>query len=325
MMQQLKELALKAVNEKVFPGCVLGVSRNGAREIIETGSFTYENNATPVVAETLYDLASITKSIPTASLAAIFEECKKLSFSDPVKKYIPELQNDYGATIEDLLTYRVHGERMSTLGFRTFEQTRTHIFETGFSGPPGESNYTNLPAYILGVIIERVGAGSIAALAHQYLFEPLKMNQTTFFPAKDDCPPTEIQTGVVIQGIAHDESTRLFALARRSVGHAGLFSTAGDLLHFFEAILDGEFPSVLFAAQKGLGWQSSNESVPSIFPEGTFGKTGFTGTYVAAHPGKKTALVILSNRTYPTRPSDATSQGSAINRFRKEVADIVFS
>jgi CubicO group peptidase (beta-lactamase class C family) len=308
--------AEKAIKEKTFPGCVIGVSRNGNKEIYAFGSFTYEENSQRVSRDTVYDLASITKSIPTASLALTFISENKLRLKDPVKKYIPELRNDFGATIEDLLRYRVKGLRMSAMRFKTFEEIRTDILENGFTGPSGESEYTNLPAYVLGLLLERIGDSTLPALAYKYFFGPLNMESATFFPSKDDCAPTEIQNGEIIQGIAHDESTRVFAHARRAVGHAGLFSNAPDLLMFLDALIDGAFPAILKGALNGLGWEID---APWFLPQGTFGKSGFTGTSIALNPAKKNALVILSNRTFPERPSDS----SAINAFRRDIADII--
>lgn len=278
-----------------------------------------------MIPDTVYDLASITKSIPTASLALLFIEKGKLRLADRVRDYIPELQNDYDATIEDLLSYRVRGPRLSTLGFSTFEEIRTHVFEHGFEGPPGECAYTNVPSYVLGVVLERVGGASLAALAHHYFFKPLEMDRTTFFPSVSDCSPTEKQNNETIQGIVHDESARMFARKRRSVGHAGLFSTAPDLMKFFEVLLQGKYPAVFDGASRGLGW-----TVKEDFFMGdhvslkAFGKTGFTGTSIVVDPAQDTALVILSNRTYPVRPADAASFTSAVNLFRRNVADIVF-
>jgi CubicO group peptidase (beta-lactamase class C family) len=325
MPEKIHKRAERAISEKVFPGCEVGVSRNGTREIFVFGGFTYDAHSPRVTETTAYDLASITKSIPTASLAAIFIAEGKMRLDDEVKKYIPEMENDFGTTIEDLLRYRVKGPRMSTLDFRTFEQLRSHLLETGFSAPPGEYEYTNMPAYVLGVILERIAGKSLAPLSYEYFFGPFQMHDATFFPTASDCAPTEIQHGITVQGIAHDESTRVFAKARRTVGHAGLFSTAGDLLNFFEALFEKKYPEVLVAAQKGLGWQADYGRPTSIFPMGTIGKTGFTGTYVAADPNRKIALIILSNRTYPTRPPDATSLSSAINIFRRDIAQSVFS
>ncbi|HTR19200.1 MAG TPA: serine hydrolase domain-containing protein [Candidatus Paceibacterota bacterium] len=327
MPEKISTWARQAIEERVFPGCVIGIVRkNGEREVLPFGRFTYENDSPKVAEDSIYDLASVTKSIPVASLTAMFVAEGRLSFDDKVKKHLPELRNDFGATIEDLLRYRVHGPRMSALRYPTFEQVRTHIFEHGFDAPPGKSDYTNLPAFLLGIVLERVGGEILPALAHKYFFGPLEMNDTTFFPHDiASIAPTELVEGKEIRGIVHDESARMFAQKRRAVGHAGLFATAPDLLNFLEALLQGKFPAVVDAAEKGLGWQLYQQWFMGHCGAKTFGKTGFTGTSVVVDREKRTGLVILSNRTYPKRPPDAASINSAINSFRAEVADIVFS
>ena len=79
------------------------------------------------------------------------------------------------------------------------------------------------------------------------------MNETTFFPTRyfANVAPTEILDGAEIRGIVHDESARMFALKRRAVGHAGLFSTAPDLLKFLEALFQGKFPDSRECGKKG--------------------------------------------------------------------------
>jgi CubicO group peptidase (beta-lactamase class C family) len=300
-------------------------SLSGASEIVAAGRYTYDEDSPVVTPETVYDLASVTKVIPTAALAARFIAANKIGLGDAITFHIPELQNDYGATIEDLLRYRVKGPRLATLEFATFEEIRTHLFENGFDGPPGQPAYSNLPSYLLGVLLERAGKGSLAALAHHHFFKPLSMERTTFFPAKDECVPTEIQGERVIQGIVHDESARKFALRRRSVGHAGLFSTAIDLMKCAEALLSGDMPEVFEAAEQGLGWSvHENFFMGEAVSKRAFGKTGFTGTSIVVDPEKKLALVLLANRTFPERPSDATSKDSEINRLRRTLAEAVF-
>ena len=319
----------------MFPGCVVGVvSSGGDREIFPFGRFTYESGSPEVREDTIYDLASITKSIPLASLALTLIAERNLNLNEKVKAFIPELQNDHGATVEDLLRYRVRGPRLSHLRFRTHEEIRTHVFEHGFDGPPGESEYANVPAYVLGFAVERIGGESLATLGHKYFFEPLKMERTNFFPERSACAPTEIQDGKVIQGIVHDESARVFAKAGRTVGQAGLFSTAGDLLNFVETLfrksgfrksgpgfMKSRFSVIAEGAEAGLGWEVNDGHRKSIIPKGTFGKTGFPGTSVVVDRAKGKALVILSNRTYPRRHADS----SAINSFRCDIADIVFA
>lgn len=323
MPSEIRARVEKAIQEKVFPGCVVGIIRaNGGREILPFGRFTYENDSPEVEADMIYDLASITKSIPTASLAAMLIKEGKLLPTDMIKKYILELQNDHGATIEDLLTYRVQGVQLSKLRHSTFEEIRTHALEHGFDGPPGESVYTNLPAFFLGIIIERVGESILPALAQKYFFDPLHMADTTFFPHDlSRVVPTEIDERGEVRGLPHDESAYTFAKARRAVGHAGLFSTAPDLLIFLEALMRGDFPWVVECAQKAWGWQANDSRFMGKYstPQ-TFGKTGFTGTSVICDIERGVAFVILSNRTYPKRPGD----DAAIFQFRADIADIMF-
>ncbi len=324
-----RERALRAIRERTFPECGVGAAHLvGGRFVVAAGCLTYELGAPLAAAETVYDFASMTKSIPVASLALMFVQEGKFRLSDKVLTHLPELQNDHGATVEDLLRYRVHGVQLSKLNSKTFEEIRAHALETGFEGPPGASVYTNLPAFFLGMILERVGAASIAELGHRYFFEPLGMDSTTFFPSASDCAPTELderglpaQTGEV-RGLPHDESAYKFAIARRCAGHAGLFSTAPDLLKFLETSLQGNVgftKSLIKSASQGLGWQTEGAFLGKYAGKGSFGKTGFTGTSVCVDAGKGIAFVILSNRTYPKRPAD----NAAIDAFRCDIADII--
>ncbi len=326
MPSDVKARAEKAIAEKVFPGCVVGVvKKSGEREVRSFGNLTYDTDAPAVREDTIYDLASVTKSIPTASLALNFLNKEKFELSDGVKKFIPELQNDHGATIEDLLMYRVRGVQMSTLKDKTPEEISGYIFAHGFDAPRGEPRYTNLPAFLLGVVLERYFGDSLVDIAEGHFFMPLGMMDTHFCSAdKSRCAPTEIEEGNTVQGIVHDESARVFARAVRAVGHAGLFSTAPDILNFLEALLQGKYPPVVEGAQRGLGWQL-NQSwfMGTQCSPLTFGKTGFTGTSVLVDIERGIAFVILSNRTYPKRPPDAASIHSAMNTFRADIADIL--
>lgn len=328
MPNKIRDRTEGAIQEKVFPGCVIGfVERGKQRIVLPFGTLMYQSTQ-EVCEDTIYDLASITKSIPTASLALMLIAEGRLSPSDKVVAHLPELQNDYGATVQDLLMYRVAGTRFSTLKDRTPEEISTYVFEHGFNGPPAERLYTNLPAFLLGLIIERVAGKTLDVLAQEYFFDPLEMRSTIFFPnvrpTRSNIAPTETVNGKEVRGIVHDESARVFSLRRRAVGHAGLFSTAPDILNFLEALLRGKLPGVADGARKHWGWQKAEPwFMGERFGEGAFGKTGFTGTSVGVDPSHETAFVILSNRTYPVRPPDAASIHSAVNIFRADIADIV--
>jgi len=170
------------------------------------------------------------------------------------------------------------------------------------------------------------------------------MRHTTFNPLhvadKKEIAPTEIcpWRKKTIQGEVHDEAS--YTLGKRKLGIAGLFSTAPDLLHFLEMLLNyGEQGGISYLKPKtvqkmasdqlrngytpaGLGWQLSNKNfMGKSCSEHTFGMTGFTGCSVVCDLEKETGLVILSNRTWPHRPQNS----EAINEFRRDIADIVFS
>ncbi|MEY4747179.1 MAG: hypothetical protein RLZZ416_228 [Candidatus Parcubacteria bacterium] len=328
MHKKIAQIARRAIEEQVFPGCVIGIIRPGEEKTVHPfGRFTYESDSAEIRADTIYDMASVTKSIPLVSLALQMIEEKKLRLSDPIKQYVPELQHDHGATVEDLLRYRVRGPQLSKLRYSTFEAMRAYIFERGFDGPPGEGLYSNIPAYVLGAALERVSGKIIPDLADAYFFGPLGMRDTTFFPGDiKRCAPTEVFDGKEVRGIVHDESARVFARAHSAVGHAGLFSTAPDVLNFLSALLSGRFPAIFAGARKGLGWQVAQPWFMGVrCAKDTFGKTGFTGTSLIVDAGRSAGLVILSNRTYPKRPADAYSVDSAINRFRASIADSVLA
>lgn len=326
--ESIAERAEQAIEHGVFPGCVVGIVRTGGERVVYPfGAQSYDSYVRPVRAETIYDLASITKSIPTASLALVLAEEKKMSLDDTVRRYIPEMANDYGATLRDLLLYRVTGPRLSELRAETPDDLITAIYMHGFNGPPGQSTYTNLPALLLGIAIERAIGTTLDVLARRYFFDPLKMRNTAFFAGHpiSHVAPTEIDDWRgLVQGMTHDESAYVLAKSGRVPGHAGLFSTVPDLLAFLSMLLeqrDDTARAIVRGAQQGLGWQIAHPFMGRERSEKTFGKTGFTGTSLVVDMERRVSFVILSNRTYPQRPAN----DERIAEFRRDIADIIFS
>ncbi len=316
-MDAIQQRAARAIREKVFPGCVIGVARkDGSRYVLPSGQLTYADDSPLVTEDTIYDLASVTKSIPVASLALM-----RLKLATRIVEYLPELNNHFNATIEDLLRYRVQGVRMSMLKDKRADDILEEIMRRGFAAPPSpHSEYSNLPAFLLGLILERESGKTLDVLAQEYFFDPLGMTRTSFGRTSDmNIAPTELDESGEVRGIVHDESARVFAREGRAVGHAGLFSTAPDLLMFLEALLRGDVPRVVAGAREGIGWQTSGDFLGSKKGKNTFGKTGFTGTSVVCDYDRGVALVILSNRTYPHRPADS----QAVNAFRRDIADLI--
>ncbi len=337
-----------AISEHVFPGCIIGVvHRDGTREVLPFGHFICEPESPAVTETTIYDVASITKSIPTGSLALQLIDEGRLRLGDKLIEYIPEFRNSdrESVLIKHLLTYTLDGYGLASLNEKSANGLITTLLTHDFEKRPGTVfKYTNIPAALLGLVIEKVTGTTLDLLADERFFKPLNMTRTTFYPEtfpRNEIAPTEIDDWRgLVQGVVHDESAYICKRDEKIVGHAGLFSTAPDILNFLEMLLQGG----TFAGQKyfskeiikqmetnqipelgdftGLGWELNQlRYMGDHCTPRTFGKTGFTGTLCVCDREKGVAYVILSNRTFPKRPTDSM----AINAFRKKIGEIILA
>lgn len=327
----------EALEKRVFPGCVIGVHRKGTTHILPFGHFRYDETSPQVTEHTLYDCASLTKSLPTAVLTLQLIENGRITLEDKVVDFLPAFRNSNSndVTVWHLLTYTLGSAQKLYSDFKehSAEEITSFVLMHDLRERPGESfRYSNGPALLLGFVLEKI-VGPLDRSAQDKIFTPLQMNATTFNPL--GAAPTEIdEKGIEIVDIVHDESARVFTREGHVVGHAGLFSTAPDLMRFCEALLyPGELLTqetiqrmttnqiVHLNASTGLGFEL-NQPFMGVHREArTFGKTGFTGTSFVCDREREKAVVILSNRTFPQRGTDA----HALNLFRSDVCDILFS
>ncbi len=338
----------QALQEKVFPGCVIGViDRAGGHMVMPFGRFTYDETSPDVLQHTLYDTASITKAIPTSSLVLMLVDQGEVSLNDLLIRYIPEFSNSMRdrVRIKHLLTYSIDGYGLGAYKDMSSDEITRVILTKDFEQEPGTLfKYTNIPAFLLGLVVERVMGASLDVLASKYFFQPLDMEHSVFHVPPSErhlVPPTEIceWRGQVVQGVVHDESAWRFAYEGKVVGHAGLFSTVPDLLRFAHMILNGgmirgrryfseRIIREMYTNQLpipgetcGLGWEKGQvRYIGTQASQKTFAKTGFTGCLFACDMEQGKAFVILSNRTFPRRSANS----DAINAFRADIANIVF-
>jgi CubicO group peptidase (beta-lactamase class C family) len=350
MKKMIGERVLRAIEDKVFPGCVVGFTgRKIGTGALAFGRQTYDGTSPLIKEDSIFDVASITKAIPTSSLALVLVDRGRLGLDDPLIRYVPELSNSSRekVLIRHLLTQTLdYNFRLSSVKDRGPDGILKAVFSSEFTRDPGTSFfYSNATSILLGLVVERVFEKSLDAAADQEFFAPLCMSSTSFFcdPAKKcDVVPTEIDPwrGRMIQAEVHDESA--WALRRGGIiaGSAGLFSTVADLLKFLEILLNrgvcgGKryfsenivaqmhtnqlgFPGV----QTGLGWELFQKRYMGSCCTGrTIGKTGFTGCVCVCDFGKQAGFVLLSNYTFPNRKPDS----GAIDRVRRDIADIIFS
>jgi CubicO group peptidase (beta-lactamase class C family) len=190
--------------------------------------------------------------------------------------------------------------------------------------PPGAVlRYSDINFFLLGEVVRRVSGMMLNEFVAREIYQPLKMVDTGYLPAASKLPriaPTERIDGKVLRGIVHDPTARLMGGV---AGHAGIFTTAADLGRYARMLLNlGELDGVRvfqpetvalmtsvqtpekLGARRGLGWDiDSGYSRPrgKIFPLGSYGHTGFTGTALWIDPFSKTFWVFLTNRVHPDR------------------------
>ncbi len=277
MGDKISSITHAAILEKVFSGCVVGVVRkNGERLVLPFGKLTYEQDAPVIREDSIFDVASITKSIPTACLALKLIDEKRLNLDDRLINFVPEFRNSdrENVLIKHLLTQTLDfGLHLSSYKDRLPEDILDVIFTSELRSPPGSKySYANATSILLGLAIEKVYGKPLDVIAYEIFFSPLGMTKTTFHPNRLlrhsgkrvrqlaesasrisnkrlwifdqsdiglNVVPTEIDPwrGRVIQGEVHDESAYILS-KEKVVGSAGLFSTAPDLLIFLEMLIN---------------------------------------------------------------------------------------
>lgn len=322
MKSDIVRSAERAIESRVFPGCVIGLLDGDTRDVFCFGRYTYDASSAPVTPTSLYDCASLTKSVVTASLALRLLDEGKLRLEDKLITFVPEYLTLHreAVTIRHLLTYTLGNSLPLSQAGTTVEDIMYAVCHETTQVPGTFFNYSNTPALLLGLAIERVLGQPLGQAARTVVFEPLAMHTATFSP--QGAVPTEDS----LHDRVHDESARVFAREGKMVGHAGLFATSTDILQFMKTVLREKDQRICtnqiehLGASAGMGWELDQEWMGAKRSKNTFGKTGFTGCSITANFDAQKAVVILSNRTYPKRPD---GRGS-IDEFRRAVCDIVF-
>jgi uncharacterized protein YbbC (DUF1343 family)/CubicO group peptidase (beta-lactamase class C family) len=343
-LDAIEPLVVQAIAEKKLPGAVVLVGR-GNRTLYQKaiGHRALVPSVEPMTADTIFDLASLTKVVATTTSVMILLEEGKIRLNDRVSTFVPGFER-YGKadiTIRHLMTH-VSGLRPDVDLGDMWSGSDTAInlaIEEVPAFPPGERFvYSDINYVLLGDIVRRVSGRPLNEFALERIFKPLGMKDTTFLPSTSllgRIAPTERCTplgwpcdgpgAVMLRGIVHDPTARRMGGV---AGHAGLFSTASDLAIFCRMLLnDGEYRGARILAPltvakmtmpasgpgdrnvRGLGWDldsvySSNRG--ELLPLGSFGHTGFTGTSIWIDPATDLFVVFLSNRVHPDGKGDVT-------------------
>lgn len=343
MSEAIDQVIVNAIERKHIPGAVVIVGQHGKVVYRKAfGNRVLKPQKIAMTLDTVFDLSSLTKVIATAMSILILSEKEFINLQDPVSQYLPEFgqRNKGKITIEQLLRHRggVIADIPISQYNSGYQTVLKHIFDLPLKYPPDTKFlYSDVGYIVLSELVQHVTGRRIDQFAHEHIFEPLKMEDTMFTPINDlqqRAAPTEKRNGKWLTGVVHDPRAYLL---NGVAGHAGLFSTGDDLAIFCQMILNGgqmngipilgeekvqemtKVPNLPSGQIRALGWDIDTPfSGPrgQVFPIGSIGHSGFTGTSLWLNPESDTFVIILTNRLHPNGNGD-------VRKLRRAIATIV--
>ncbi|MEO0530969.1 MAG: serine hydrolase domain-containing protein [Planctomycetota bacterium] len=304
-----------------FAGCVVAIGNSeailyqqafGDRQVVPTTA--------PMMLDTVFDLASLTKPVATATSIMRLVEQGHVRLTDPISRHLPEITGDHGKAITLRLLLTHYAGYVPDNPLADYQQgpdeAWRRLFRLRPTKPPGTTfQYSDVNFELLGKVVERVSGEPLDEFARDELYAPLGMTRTTFNPGPEltgIAAATEPRDGQMLVGEVHDPRA---ALLGGVAGHAGLFSTAGDLAKYAMVLLrnDGSLLSPATVAEmtrplgvepnlRTQGWDhasrySSNRG--DLLSDRAFGHGGFTGTAMWIDPELGLFVIFLSNRLHP--------------------------
>lgn len=331
-----------------MPGCVLCLGRRDKIFWLQAyGNKRLEPEPELMTIDTVFDLASLTKPIATATSVMLLVERGKVKLDEPVATYLPAFaaEGKGKVTVRQLLIHT--SGLIPDNPLRDYEagaaEAWQRICALKLQTPAGERfAYSDVNFLVLGKLVESVSSQTLLEFTQRNIFEPLGMRETGYLPPtslRQRAAPTEKRDGEWIQGEVHDpRAWKLGGVA----GHAGLFSTASDLALYANALLQdaaskGETklfkretlqqmvsPQPVRLWRKGAepaeGWRSLGWDMRTGYSinrgdnwsPAAFGHGGFTGTVLWIDPQQDLFLIFLSNRLHPSGKGSVNALAGAI-------------
>lgn len=324
-LAEIESIVRQGIDDGELPGAIVIYADNSKILYQQTfGHRQIEPSRQPMTVDTVFDMASITKPVATATSVMKLVQRGDVDVNQTVSHYLPEFasKGKDAITVRDLLLHV--GGLIPDNALRDYqdglETAWQRICDLKPISEPGEKfAYTDVGFIVLGKLVERVSGKPLDQFAADEIFGPLDMSSTTFNPKhalRQRAAPTEQRDGQWIKGVVHDPRSHLLGGV---AGHAGLFSTAGDLVRYGQMMLgQGTREGVTVLSEdvfslmtephdvprgsRALGWDhrspySSNRG--ESFSDAAFGHGGFTGTVMWIDPVQERVFIFLSNRLHP--------------------------
>lgn len=356
-LSNVDEIINSAIEKEVVPGAVLAVVRDNKMVYLKSyGNKSVYPKVEKMDVNTIFDLASVSKSVGTAISIMQLVEQGKLRLTDNVSMYIPGFKGyvnpESGRTVDikiiHLLTH--------SSGLPPYGPTQELVEKYGSPSPEGlmeyiatckrdfmpttKFQYSCLNFITLQNVLQNITGETLESYAQKNIFDVLGMTHSMYNPKPEFygmIAPTEKQAdGSVILGKVHDPLARL--LNDGNSGNAGVFSNAQDLAILAAALMNGgeyngkrilgeltvetmiRVPKGYEKIGRSLGWDNYSAYASNngnLFdPERTFGHTGYTGTSMVIDPVSEVAVILLTNRVHP-------EDKNSVVRLRALVANAV--
>jgi uncharacterized protein YbbC (DUF1343 family)/CubicO group peptidase (beta-lactamase class C family) len=324
-LRNIDEQVALEIEKGNMPGCVVMIGRRDGIAFAKAyGHRQIEPTREEMTLDTVFDMASVTKPVATATSIMLLVERGQVRLGDSVATYIPEFAQ-YGKdaiTIEHLLTHQ--GGLIPDNPLDDYDHGVDEAWKRIWALKPIEPvgtkfTYTDVGYITLGEVVRRVTGQSVNEFAAANIFQPLGMNETGYLPDDELCAraaTTEKVDGEWLKGKVHDpRAARLGGVA----GHAGLFSTASDLAKYAHMFLsqgrvrDKQILSANTLAEmcrprdidgnkRALGWDSRSKysnNRGELFSSSAVGHGGFTGNGFWIDPELDLFVIFLSTRLHP--------------------------
>ncbi|QJE97800.1 DUF1343 domain-containing protein [Luteolibacter luteus] len=331
----------QAITDARTPGAVFRMEHNGDVYQKAYGSRSLVPAVEAMTEDTIFDAASLTKVVATTTAVMKLVEQGKIDTEVPLSRYLPEFTGNgkEAITVRQLLTHS-SGLRAGLPPSGDWKGKGAALkmaCAEPLPNPPGTAyRYSDINFILLGLLVERVSGAPLDEFCTREVFGPLGMKDTGYRPFDPEtspmpqdtariAPTEKLADGRVLRGVVHDPTARRMGGV---AGHAGVFTTINDLGRFARFLLgqgklDGvrvlqpetvarmtavQSPAGL--ARRGFGWDiDSPYAGPrgEIFPIGSYGHTGWTGTRLWIDPFSKTSVIFLSNRNHPDEKGNVIS------------------
>ncbi len=326
----------------MFTACVVLVEQRGRVESYATGTCCPDPSAppdTPCTAETIFDLASLTKLATTALLLSLVRD-RALSLSTPLRELVPDFRGGRKdeVTLIHVLTHTAGLKWWLPLWqeARSIEEAVWRAAQEPLAQDLGTFTYSDLGYVMLTAGLANVGGGRFDELVAERVAGPIEARTLQYRPSEPAaCAATEVDPSLGrgrIRGTVHDENA--YAMGGIA-GHAGLFGVAADVVALARVFREGAVIGNDLAAlartehakaenvRRGLGLAlraPKGAMTSDRWSMDSYGHTGFTGTSMWIDPTKDLTMVLLTNRVYFGRTND-----DAMYRFRIAVHEAAAS